>query len=48
MNAVKQKAVECGCKRLWLITTNDNVDAFRFYQTRGFVLVKIHRNGKLI
>lgn len=24
------------CKRVWLITTNDNLKAMRFYQKRGF------------
>lgn len=27
-----------GCARVWLVTTNDNLDALRFYQRRGFVL----------
>lgn len=27
-----------GCSRLWLVTTNDNVDALRFYQRCGFRL----------
>ncbi len=27
-----------GCSRLWLVTTNDNLDAIRFYQRRGFRL----------
>ena len=31
-----------GCTRLWVITTNDNVDALRFYQRRGFCLVRVH------
>jgi N-acetylglutamate synthase-like GNAT family acetyltransferase len=31
-----------GCARVWLITTNDNVDAMRFYQRRGFHLVEVH------
>jgi|tagenome__1003787_1003787.scaffolds.fasta_scaffold20430464_2 GNAT superfamily N-acetyltransferase len=30
-----------GCRRLWLITTNDNLDALRFYQRRGLRLVKV-------
>lgn len=30
-----------GCTRMWLITTNDNVDALRFYQRRGFHLVEV-------
>jgi ribosomal protein S18 acetylase RimI-like enzyme len=31
-----------GLRRLWLITTNDNTDALRFYQRRGFVLTAVH------
>ena len=26
------------CKRVWVVTTNDNVEALRFYQRRGFRL----------
>jgi ribosomal protein S18 acetylase RimI-like enzyme len=26
------------CDRIWLVTTNDNLDALRFYQRRGFAL----------
>jgi len=33
------------CPRLWLVTTNDNVDALRFYQRRGFCLVCVHRGA---
>ncbi|HKE13461.1 MAG TPA: GNAT family N-acetyltransferase [Kofleriaceae bacterium] len=29
-------------RRLWLITTNDNLAALRFYQRRGFVLAALH------
>jgi N-acetylglutamate synthase-like GNAT family acetyltransferase len=45
IEAVKHTAHLAGCKRLWLITTNDNVDALRFYQRRGFTLVAVHRNA---
>ena len=31
------------CRRLWLITTNDNVDAIRFYQKRGLEIAVVHR-----
>ncbi len=34
-----------GSRRLWLITTNDNLDALRFYQRRGFVLTAVHANA---
>jgi DNA-3-methyladenine glycosylase I len=42
--AVRRVAQEAGCRRLWLVTTNDNLEALRFYQKRGFVLVAVHRN----
>ena len=45
IDAVKATAVESACKRLWLVTTNDNMNALRFYQKRGFTLVKINRNA---
>jgi ribosomal protein S18 acetylase RimI-like enzyme len=31
-----------GCKRLFLITTNDNLNAIGFYQKRGFELVAVY------
>ncbi len=40
--AAERVAAEHGCRRLWLITTNDNVDALRFYQRRGFRLAGLH------
>ncbi len=45
LEAVIAVAREVGCKRVWLITTNDNIDALRFYQKRGFELVAVHRNA---
>jgi GNAT superfamily N-acetyltransferase len=42
VEAVVAAAVEAGCTRLWVITTNDNVDALRFYQRRGFRLTALH------
>ena len=39
--AVRTVAAEHGCRRLWLVTTNDNVDALRFYQRRGFRLAAL-------
>lgn len=38
-------AREANLERLWLISTNDNVDAVRYYQRRGFVLVAVHRDA---
>ncbi len=39
--AARRVAEASGARRLWLITTNDNVDALRFYQRRGFRLVGV-------
>ena len=38
-------AVERKARRLWLLTTNDNVDALRFYQRRGFRLAELRPGG---
>jgi ribosomal protein S18 acetylase RimI-like enzyme len=40
--AVVYAAGSAGCRRVWLITTNDNVNALRFYQKRGFRLVALY------
>lgn len=40
--AVERAAVDAGCETVWLITTNDNVDALRFYQRRGYQLTAAH------
>ena len=45
IEAVEHLAAGHGCARLWLITTNDNVDALRFYQRRGFQLAAVHRRA---
>jgi ribosomal protein S18 acetylase RimI-like enzyme len=45
LDAVRTKARELGCKRLWLITTNDNTPAMRFYQRRNFDMVALYRNA---
>jgi GNAT superfamily N-acetyltransferase len=42
LEAVERIAAERGCRRLWLLTTNDNVDALRFYQRRGFRLARLN------
>jgi ribosomal protein S18 acetylase RimI-like enzyme len=34
-----------GCRRAWLITTNDNLAAMHFYRARGWTLVAIHRDA---
>ncbi len=45
LEAVTAVARRKNCRRLWLITSNDNIKALRFYQKRGFLLVAIHRDA---
>jgi GNAT superfamily N-acetyltransferase len=33
------------CTRLWLVTTNDNIPALRFYQKRGFHISSVHQGA---
>lgn len=45
INEVVNMAKEKNVKRLWLITTNDNLNALKFYQKNNFHLVKIYPNA---
>lgn len=45
INAVIEEARRQNCRRVFLITTNDNTHALRFYQKRGFELVAVHRGA---
>ena len=45
IDAVKDAAIRQNCDRLWLITTNDNLDALRFYQRRGFQISAVFPNA---
>jgi len=45
LGAVAAAARAAGCRRLWLITTNDNLRALRFYQRRGMALAALHRGA---
>ena len=45
LGAARREAERAGCRRAWLITTNDNVDAIRFYQRRGWDWVALHRDA---
>ncbi len=42
LTAVEDEARQRSCRRLWLITSNDNLDALGFYQRRGLRLVAVH------
>jgi GNAT superfamily N-acetyltransferase len=41
IEAAVSKARRFGCREIRLTTTNDNVDALRFYQRRGFRLAEL-------
>ena len=42
---IRAEAQRARVTRLWLVTTNDNTRALRFYQRHGFDLVALHRNA---
>lgn len=42
INKVIEFAYGKEVKRIWLITTNDNINVLRFYQKRGFMIIKIY------
>ena len=43
--AVRDAARGSGCRRLWLVTTNDNTEAQHFFRRRGFRVAAIHRDA---
>jgi ribosomal protein S18 acetylase RimI-like enzyme len=45
LNAATDTARRAGAERLWLVTTNDNLDALRFYQRRELRIVGIAPNA---
>ncbi len=45
ISKVIDKARENNCKRVWLITSNDNSNAIRFYQKRGFEWVGFYKDA---
>jgi tRNA pseudouridine38-40 synthase len=45
LDAARDVAVEAGCARLWLVTTNDNLRALELYQRWGMEIVAFHRHA---
>ena len=45
IEAVGDEARRAGCSTLWVLTTNDNTPALRFYQRAGFDLVALRRGA---
>jgi ribosomal protein S18 acetylase RimI-like enzyme len=42
---IAREAKLAGCKRLWLITSNDNLGAISFYERQGLRLAAVHRGA---
>ncbi len=45
LGAVQGTARDAGCRRLWLVTTNDNQPAIEFYRGRGWSLKAVHEDA---
>ena len=45
LNEAINEAKCIGCSGIFLVTTNDNLYALKFYQKRGFDMVKLYRNA---
>jgi GNAT superfamily N-acetyltransferase len=45
MDEIRARATAAGCRRLWLVTTNDNVPAIGFYQRWGMDLAELRRDA---
>jgi aromatic-L-amino-acid/L-tryptophan decarboxylase len=45
IEAAAAEGRQLGCRRLWLMTTNDNTPALRFYQRCGMTLAALHRGA---
>ena len=45
LNRLEESVIEMGCWRIWVVTTNDNMSALRFYQKKGYRLVAILRDA---
>jgi ribosomal protein S18 acetylase RimI-like enzyme len=45
IEAVVDESRAAGCVRVWLVTTNDNLAAQRFYQKRGFSIVAVYEGA---
>jgi len=42
LEAVEEDCRRLGCGRVWLITSNDNLEALRFYQRRGYRIIAVY------
>jgi N-acetylglutamate synthase-like GNAT family acetyltransferase len=42
---IKETAVKANCRKITLVTTNDNIHAAEFYKKRGFHLIRIDKGA---
>ena len=42
---IKEIAKAKNCKKIWLVTTNANINALEFYHKRGFYISNIYKNA---
>lgn len=42
---VEEKAKKERCEKIWLITTNDNLEAIAFYNKKGYRLAAVHQDS---
>jgi N-acetylglutamate synthase-like GNAT family acetyltransferase len=47
LRSIKQKAEIMSCDILWLITTNDNISAIKYYEKMGFEITAIYKDAIL-
>jgi hypothetical protein len=45
LDAVAERRASAGCRRLWLVTSNDNLGTVRSDQRRVFRIVALHRGA---
>ena len=45
LEGLEDRARAAGARRIWLITTNENLAALRFFQRRGLDIVAVHRDA---
>lgn len=45
INTAVRIAQKSGCRKMIAVTTNDNINAIRFYQKRGFDMAGFYRNA---
>jgi ribosomal protein S18 acetylase RimI-like enzyme len=45
LSAFEESVRKEGIQRIWLVTSNDNLNAMRFYQHRGYRIIAVYPNA---